>query len=42
MEAFEAKVKFFIDLGFIRKEQNPDWVVNIVPVPKGNGKIRIS
>jgi len=30
-----------IDSGFVREEQNPDWVANIVPVPKKNGKIWI-
>ena len=41
MEAIESEVKKLIDSGFIRKEQHPDWVTNIVLVPKKNGKIRI-
>src|SRR4051812_19151353 len=41
MEAIEAEVKKLIDLGFIREEQHSDWVANIVPVAKKNGKIRI-
>jgi len=41
MEAVESKVKKLIDSGFIEEEQHPDWVANIVPVPKKNGKIRI-
>jgi len=41
MEAIEAEVKKLIDSGFVRKEQHPDRVTNIVPVPKKNGKIRI-
>ena len=30
-----------VDSSFIREEQHPDWVANIVPVIKKNGKIRI-
>ena len=41
MEAIKSKVKNLIDSGFIRKEQHPNWVANIVPVPKKNEKIRI-
>src|SRR4051812_49926100 len=41
MEAIETEVKKLIDSGFIREEQHPDWVANIVPVAKKNGKIRI-
>ena len=29
----------FIDSGFIREEQHPDWVANTVPLPKKNEKI---
>ena len=39
MEAIQSEVKKLIDSGFIRKEQHPDSVVNIVPVTKKNGKI---
>jgi len=41
MEAIQSEVKKLIDSSFIREEQNPDWVTNIVPVTKKNGKIRI-
>jgi len=41
MEAIQSEVKKLIDSDFIREEQHPDWVANIVPVPKKNGKIRV-
>ena len=41
MEAIEAEVHKLIAYGFIREEQHPDWVANIVPVLKKNKKIRI-
>ena len=41
MTVLLAKVKKLIDSGFIREEQHPDWVVNIVPVTKKNEKIRV-
>jgi len=41
MEAIESEVKKLIDSDFVRKEQHPDWVANILPVPKKNGKIWI-
>ena len=41
MEVIESKVKKLIDSDFIREEQHPDWVANIVPVPKQNGKMQI-
>ena len=41
MEAIEAEVKKLIESGFIQEEQHPDWLANIVPVMKKNGKIRI-
>ena len=41
MEAIEAEVHKLIACGFIREEQHPDWVADIVPVLKKNGKIRI-
>ena len=41
MEAIESEVKKLIDSGFIREEQHPDLVTNIVPVTKKNGKIWI-
>jgi len=39
MEAIQSEVKKLIDSGFIREEQHPDWVANIVPVTKKNVKI---
>ena len=41
MEAIQSEVKKFIDSGFIKEEQHPDWVANIVPVTKKNEKIRV-
>ena len=40
MDAIEAKVHKLIACDFIR-EEHPDWVANIVPILKKNGKIRI-
>ena len=40
MEAIESEVKKLIHSGFVREEQYPDWVANIVSVPKKNEKIR--
>ena len=41
MEAIEAEVQKLIECGFIRKEQHLDWIANIVPVLKNNGKIQV-
>ena len=41
MEAIEAEVHKLIACDFIREEQHPDWVANIVPFLKKNGKIRV-
>ena len=41
MEAIKAEVHKLIECGFIREEQYPDWVANIVPVLKKNRKIWI-
>ena len=41
MEAIEVKIHKLIACGFIQEEQHPDWVANIVPVLKKNGRIRI-
>ena len=41
MEAIQSEVKELINSGFIREEQHPNWVANIVPVTKKNGKIWI-
>ena len=38
MEAIEVKLHKLIACGFIREEQHPDWVANIIPVLKKNGK----
>ena len=40
-EAIDSEVKKLIDSGFIWEGPHPDWVGNIVPVPKKNEKIRI-
>ena len=39
MKAIQSEVKKLIDSDFIREEQHPDWVANIVPVTKKNEKI---
>jgi len=41
MKAIESKVKKLIDSDFVKEEQHPDWVANIVHLPKKNEKIRI-
>ena len=41
MQVIESEVKKLIDSDFVREEQHPVWVANIVPVPKKNRKIRI-
>jgi len=41
MEAIESEVKKLIKSGFIWEDQHPNWVANIVLVPKKNGKIEI-
>jgi len=41
MEAIEVEVQKLTKYGFIRQEQHPDWVVNIVLVLKNNRKIRV-
>jgi len=41
MESIEAEVYKLIECGFIREEQYPNWVANIIPVLKKNGKIWI-
>jgi len=41
MEAIEAEVHKLIACGFIRVEHHLDWVANIVPILKKNGKIWI-
>src|SRR3954471_11057864 len=41
MDVTEQEVRKLIDSRFIREEQHPDWVSNIVPVTKKNGSIRV-
>ena len=41
MEAIQSEVKKLIDSSFIREEQHTDWVANVVPVTKKNGKIQV-
>src|SRR3954464_8061577 len=41
MDTIEQEVRKLIDSGFIREEQHPDWVSNIVHVTKKNGSICI-
>ena len=40
IEAIKIEVHKLIECGFIREEQNLDWVANIVPILKKNIKIR--
>jgi len=39
MEVIQSEVKKLIDFGFIRDEQHPDWMANIILITKKNGKI---
>ena len=41
MEKIEKEVQKLRDVQFIREEQHPDWLANIVPVIKKNGRIRV-
>ena len=41
MEAIKVEIQKLIECGLIREEQHPDWIANIVPVIKKNGKIRV-
>ena len=41
MKAIKLEVKKLIDFGFFREEKHPDWVTNILLVPKKNGRIQI-
>jgi len=42
MKAIQSEIKKLIDSGFIREEQYPDWVANIVPVPRKIGRSRFA
>jgi len=39
MEVIQSEVKKLIYSSFIREEQHLNWVANIIPVTKKNGKI---
>ena len=41
MKAIQSEVKKLIDFDFIREEQHPNWVANIIPVTRKNGKIQV-
>lgn len=41
MEKIEKEVQKLKDVGFIREEQHPDWLANIVPVTMKNGQILV-
>lgn len=40
-EQVTAETRKLIEAGFIREEQNADWIANNVPVKKKNGQIRV-
>jgi len=42
METIQSEVKKLTDSSFIREEQHPDWVANIVPVTKKMGRSRFA
>lgn len=37
----KEEVQKQLDVGFIRVVQYPQWVANIVPVPKKDGRVRM-
>ena len=41
MKEIQSEVKKLMDSDFIREEQHPDWVANIIAITKKNGKIRV-
>ncbi|KAJ8636172.1 hypothetical protein MRB53_010439 [Persea americana] len=41
MDKIEQEVQKLKTVGFIREEQHPEWLANIVPVTKKNGQIRV-
>ncbi|KAJ8615247.1 hypothetical protein MRB53_034619 [Persea americana] len=41
MDKIEQEVQKLKNVGFIREEQHPEWLANIVPVTKKNGQIRV-
>lgn len=40
-DPIKAEVKKLKPCGFIREEQHPDWLANVVPVMKKNEKVRV-
>ena len=42
IEAIQLEVKKLIDSGFIREEQHPDWVANIIPIPRKMGRSKFA
>ena len=38
IEAIKLEVKKLIDSSFVREEQHPNWIANIVPVPRRMGR----
>ena len=41
MDKIEQEVQKLKNVGFIREEQHPEWLANIVHVTKKNGQIRV-
>ncbi|KAJ8619839.1 hypothetical protein MRB53_028368 [Persea americana] len=41
MDKIEQEVQKLKNVGFIREEQHPEWLANIVPVTKKNGQIKV-
>lgn len=41
IEKIVAEVQKLPKVGFIREEQHPNWLANVVPVTKKNGQIRV-
>ena len=41
VQKIEKEVNKLIEVGFIHKVKYPTWIVNIVPVRKKNGQLRI-
>ena len=37
----KEEVRKQLDTGFLEVSKYPEWVANIVPVPKKNGKVRV-
>jgi len=41
MQVIQSEVTKPIYSGFIKEEQHPDWIANIIPITKKNEKIRL-